>query len=651
MALAFRKIPWPVFAATGFVLVFTSLFSSVVFEHTPHIHDEISYLFQARLFASGRLTVPSPCARDFFDFPHMINNGRWHSMYTPGHPFLLAGGVLLGVPWLINPLLAALTIILFYALGLEIYDRKTGVLAALLGAASIWFLLMSSTLMSHTSSLFFASFFLLFLVRSLKSPSILNGLLAGVGLGAMATIRHYNALIFAFPFLLAYAFKSLPDLKRRMGNILAAAGATALFLTAFGVYNQLTNGSPFRMGHSVVFGERILPGFGNRGVSGNPFTPLHGWENTLDYVKALSRDLFGWPLTSLWALLPLVIFKRSAEERRKDLILAAGVLSMLVGLFFFWGTLVTIGPRLIFEAVVLLVLLSARGVLEFVRFCQMRLKLGARTVRVLTSGLLLIFIGYAFFVRFPRWVWPKDTGYPLDNIGHDLAGTSPAIGRTLQRLGLDRSIVFLRVLCTPNRYYPLGVWSSGFIFDDPDLKSDLIFARDKGPDDARLMDCHPDRRFYLYLGTLERGWLVPLERMGAGPISAGPPITREPDGRRQVRLVSRPQELFHLYSKDFEMFLDELARTADWTAWDVPHLLERGLAYKRGLDYRRAAYTFEAALQVETDPLWRDTLLNQLQTCYLKIGLHKDAERIRRKMMESGFNPKKYYGILPERGF
>jgi pentatricopeptide repeat protein len=650
MVHGWNKIPWPVLAAAAFVLIFSNVFSWVVFEHTPRIHDEIDYLFQARLFASGRLYAPSPCARDFFAFPHTINNGRWYSMYTPGYPLLLAIGIILGAPWIVNPLLAALTILLFYALGVELYDRRTGTLAAVLGAASIWFLLMSSSFMNHTSSLFFASLFLVFFIRSLSKPTLLNGLLAGVGLGFMIMIRPYNALIFGLPFLLSYAWKTLPELKSRAGNILAAAGGTAFFITVLGVYNQITNGSPFRMGYSVVFGDKILPGFGNTGLAGTAFTMLQGWDNIFAYLKALNRDLFGWPLSSLWALLPLVVLKRPAEERRKDLLLASGILSMLVGLFFFWGTLIALGPRLMFETVVLLVLLSARGVLEFQRFLRSGGGLKPRAVQALTAGLLILFIGHGFFVRFPRWIWPEDSGYPLDTIGHDLAGTSPAIGRTLRSLSLGRAVVFMRILRSPSRFYPAGVWSSGFLFNDPDLKADIIYARDQGADNVRLMDCHPDRRFFIYLGTLERGLLIPLERSGSA-VSAGPPLIFNPDRRGRVRLVGRPQDLFKLYSKDFQSFLDEVARSADWTAWDVPHLIERGLAYMKGLDYRRAAYSYEAALQVETDPLWRDTLLNRLLSCYFKLGLRKEADRIRRRMMDSGYNPKKYYDILPERGF
>lgn len=177
------RIPWPVALAAVFAFCFCAAYSYFVFDHAPHIHDEMGYLFQAEIFQAGHLYASSPCARESFDFPHMINNGKWYSMYTPGFPFLLFIGLLFKAPWLINPLLGGLTVLLLYLLGAQIYDRTTGILAAVLGSVSIWHLLMSSTMMSHTSSMFFNALFLLFFFKSVSRPTARNGILAGAALG------------------------------------------------------------------------------------------------------------------------------------------------------------------------------------------------------------------------------------------------------------------------------------------------------------------------------------------------------------------------------------------------------------------------------------------------------------------------------------
>jgi len=80
------------------VFLTTNLISLYVFNRTPHVHDEAAYNFQAKIFLKGRLYVPSPCAKEIFDFPHVVNNGRWYSQYPPGFPALLSIGYIFKAP-------------------------------------------------------------------------------------------------------------------------------------------------------------------------------------------------------------------------------------------------------------------------------------------------------------------------------------------------------------------------------------------------------------------------------------------------------------------------------------------------------------------------------------------------------------------------
>jgi asparagine N-glycosylation enzyme membrane subunit Stt3 len=89
--------------------------------------DNIDQVFHAKIFLNGHLTVPSHQYKEFFDFTHNINNGKWYSEYPPGHTFTLMLGLLLGAPWIVNPLLGSLSIVLFYLIGREVFDEKIGV--------------------------------------------------------------------------------------------------------------------------------------------------------------------------------------------------------------------------------------------------------------------------------------------------------------------------------------------------------------------------------------------------------------------------------------------------------------------------------------------------------------------------------------------
>jgi 4-amino-4-deoxy-L-arabinose transferase-like glycosyltransferase len=273
-------IPWPVAVCALLVFVLTNLLSYFLFDHIPHVHDEIDYLFQAKIFKLGRLSVPSPPAKEFFDFPHIINNGRWYSQYTPGYPFLLLLGFVMGAPWMLNPFLASCSIVLFYFLGKEIFNKTVGLFTSLLGAISIWFLLMSSTMMSHTSCMFFLALFLLFLFRSLRNPSVANGICAALALGMGFLIRPYTSFLISLPLLVFYTVNQSLKLKSTVKNLAAFTLTMILVLSVLMAYNTATNGDPFLMGYIVCYGKEVLPGFGISGCYDFIHTPYQGALNT-----------------------------------------------------------------------------------------------------------------------------------------------------------------------------------------------------------------------------------------------------------------------------------------------------------------------------------------------------------------------------------
>lgn len=142
----------------GFTFLVANLISLFCFEHMPHVEDSIAQVFQARIFASGRLWLPSPRFPDFFDYTHIINNGRWYSQYSFLHSFLLMFGVFIGAPWIINPLLGAITVPLIYVLGRDLYGERTGRFAGVLAALCPFIFNMSAEYMNHASALLFFHF-------------------------------------------------------------------------------------------------------------------------------------------------------------------------------------------------------------------------------------------------------------------------------------------------------------------------------------------------------------------------------------------------------------------------------------------------------------------------------------------------------------
>ncbi|WP_374685857.1 hypothetical protein, partial [Promineifilum sp.] len=149
-----------------------------VLEGVPHVQDSVTYLFQAQTMAGGALAAPAPPLAEAGSTTHfaqeflLVRDGRWFGKYPPGYPALLALGVRAGAPWLVNPLLAVLTIPLVYVLAQLAYTKNEGrraapFLAALLLAISPFFLLMSGSLMIHAAELFWTLLFMVAWVKGL----------------------------------------------------------------------------------------------------------------------------------------------------------------------------------------------------------------------------------------------------------------------------------------------------------------------------------------------------------------------------------------------------------------------------------------------------------------------------------------------------
>jgi len=645
-----KRIPWFVIASAVFVFLFTSLFSYFIFDHIPHIHDEIDYLFQAKIFRLGHLYVQSPCAKEFFNFPHIINNGKWYSHYTPGYPLLLLLGLLIGAPWLINPLFAYLSIILFYYLGKEIYDRHIGIVSAILGALSIWFLLMSSTMMSHTSCLFFVSLFLLFLFRSVKNPSVANGLIAGGALGTAILIRPYNSFFIAFPFLLYFAVKLLKGFRVKFKNALVFAVMVVISISILLVYNQITNGHYLRMGYIASHGTEHGIGFGKTGYIDYAYTPFLGVKYFFGNLKEINSYLFGWPISSFLALLPLfLIRKRNKEKIKKDLLLATCLFSLSVGMFIYWASFSFIGARMYFEIIPILLLLSAHGISELPRIFISRFKkLDQSKCKKILALILIVFSTYAFFIKFPKWIWPPDKEGYYHQFNNNFAGVNSYIHNTIESIVPRRSLVIMKFMYYPQKYFPDGLWGSGFLYNDPELEESIIYAQDKGIKNIDLFQCFPKRKIFLYFGTLEKGMLVPLGKNGT-TIKYGKPISTDSNGKKFVTLINNPLKFYKIYSTDFENFLSELYRQNNPFEIDVARMYKLGLLSYDNARFKEAVFYLEAALQIEKQAERRYDFLNKLVSFYIKAGSLKEAKIILNKIED--IDKEKFYNIFPEKGF
>jgi len=463
-----------VLACAVTVLVATNLISWLVFRHIPHVEDSVAQVFQARLFAMGRLFAHSPPYPQFFDVPELINNGRWYSEYPFGHSLFLALGVLVRAPWIINPLLGTLAVVVIYFFGREVYDDPTARLGVVLATLSPYLLLMSSEYMSHASALLLAALFLLAYARALgrtgsEPGGLLPALLAGLCLGMVICIRPYTGLLLAVPFAIDAVVQMVRDPKAR-SRVVVMLGAGAVMVTLLLLYNYFTNGDPLKLGYTVKWGPGHDLGFSQAGWREGYTLARRIVDNSIE-LYSVNRYLFEWPIPGL----AFIVFLFAGTTRNRwDWLLAGTALSLTVGYFFYWWHFITFGPRWQYEALPALVLLTARGMRGLPDFLEQgcRVAVPRERVRVWLGKLLLVCYVMMLAVGLPA----RLAGYARGGLG-----VLPVAAKTVRSANIHNAIVF-------NRRY-----EETFLQNSIPPGGDIVFARDLGGSNSLLTRQFPGR--------------------------------------------------------------------------------------------------------------------------------------------------------------
>lgn len=643
-----KSIPCIVWISAAFVLSFCMIFSAVILDGIPHVTDEAVYVFQAKIFNLGRVTVSSPCAPDAFDYPHMINNGRWYGQYPPGYPLLLMPWVALGIPWLLNPLLAGLSIFVFYYLGAEIYGRRIGILTSLLAAMSIWLLIRSATMFSHPSCMFFMSIFMLAFFRWLRLNSMSNACLLSFSLGMAFLIRPSTVIFMGLPFVATIIRIFFGEMRKRRADAIAMILVGFSFLALFGIYNQQTNGHPLTLGYSALYGSEAVYGFGKVGFTETPHSLYLGQINAFRNLASLNKCLFGWPFTSAWLLIPVVIaWWKQRRVPTADLLLISSFGLLIVGYSGYAAFTPYIDPRLLYEGIPIMLLLSAKGLNMILAWIEQPCVLRTLLKRAIGAFLAILFISHAIFFSFPKIVNPD--GYDRRRqLDEDYRGVTNKLSRTVRDLGLDNALVLVHMVYTLAGSTGDNRWGSGFIHNDPLLRGNVIFANAKPETFQSLRACFPARSILLYTGTLEKGLLMPLS-IGSKDVGIGAPLGGLPHSRNRLDLFSEPSELFKVYSDDFRLFLRGMLEQVDLIRLDVSSLAILGRQMKISRRWQEAAHYFEAGLQLEIGKKARQTLLYELVTCYIALGNRREAEKINSVLINA--DELSLIDLMPEKGF
>lgn len=470
--------------ASLWIFIITNIFSYAIFEHIPHIQDSIAQLFQAKIFAQGRLTVAPPPIPEFFQYFYdniIITENKWYSQYPPGHPFFLMLGVLVGAPWIINPFFASLSVFVLYKATSDYLGKGEAKLSIVLFCISPFVLFMSSSFMNHVPTLFFELVFLCCLVKCIKNKKVIYAFAAGLSLGIMCNIRPSDAFAIGSLFSLLFFIYSVRN-KIYFLSIAFSTGLIFMIIILL-LYNYKTNGDPLLFGYTVRWGPNHTIGFHNGSAMDTPrFTPLRGVIHTFSNIIALNHNLFEWPFPSL---LPTIIFfiPFVFKKNKKHYVLLCGFLAPLIFYFFYFYQDLCLGPRFYYASLPFAIILTAHAILRLTH-CNYFVKAGySMQIKRTAIALLFFFFVFAFLVRMPVLCkFYANTYWNVDN----------KIMNKAKELKINNAIIFLK-----SSTYKDNDLGAGFLHNDPTLNNSILFARDLKERNIELARFFSYRSYYI----------------------------------------------------------------------------------------------------------------------------------------------------------
>jgi Dolichyl-phosphate-mannose-protein mannosyltransferase len=405
-----------------------------------------------------------PPIRDFLMY------GRW--LITAGSilgPLLLVPGILLGVPWLVNPMIGALTLLVVYRLGMLVYGRSAALLAPFFMLFSPFFLLHSASYLAHPSNLLFIALFVFFYVRGIEGRASRDFLLAGLCGSMSFLIRPFDQVAVFSPL---GAFLLLLVLKRKVAvwQLLWFGISHMVGVLLLLAYNYLQTGNPLTLGYQV-------------GYDG-PFFDLHlpGRQFIPEYFLHLL--VWTFPFVPLLALLDTIwrgeTGKKSLTEQPWDSLLFLVFLSNV-----FWYAFVPFhywagyGPPSYYGSFFALALLGARGAVGLMN------RLNSRWTTEDRAGFAAVALGICLSLCL-CWLFPVKLVEAYRCINARLG-----LYHKIEQKRLQNAAVFIRSIREEFAPWDLTRNTSGFW-------GTVLYVHDLGELNPLLIRQYPGRKFFHY---------------------------------------------------------------------------------------------------------------------------------------------------------
>jgi hypothetical protein len=493
-----KPLPW---LCALWVVVISSLLAWFALNRMPHIPDEVAYIFQAKHLAAGHfylLQPPDPNA--LYCALSIADGSKWYSaMPAAGWAFALAAGFWAGVPWLVNPLLGGLAILLSHALVRRLYGGKVADAVALLMAASPWLLFLSASLMPHALSLVLSLIGLVGVERAREKGSIGWAAASGLSFGALVHVRVLEAILVAA--VAGLWWLSAGWRKLRLPALATACVAGLLMTGLFLSYNKALTGDAMLPPVNKFFNQSYYQGanrlgfgrdVGNVGWTGLDALPGHGpidvVMNTNQNLYLLNFELFGWACGSLVFAFLLLAWR----HLRSDGLMWGWVFATVGGMSLYWfsgGP--DFGPRYWYQMILPVTVLTVRGAQGLAE------RLAANDVSRPASQRVWAFVVLASLLGLVNVIpWRSLDKY------HHYRGMRPDIRRLERDYHFGQSLVLVRGPSWPD-------YASAFSFNPPTFDRNApgpIYARELGPEsNDRLRNYYASRPLWIVDGPAQTG--------------------------------------------------------------------------------------------------------------------------------------------------
>ena len=329
----------PILIISGLGVVLSIVLCGICLKFTYFEPDTASYLFQAKLFTQGKISVPVPIRTidglqiedpnglpmpeyGLSPSPHInMLNGKWYSKYPFGNALMLMFGVFVNAPWFIPALATGGALFLLFLFVKETYSKPIALIAAVIALISPATTGMGATWFSEPVSRFYLALFLFTLVRTLNGPgNFIYPLVSGFALGYAFNTRPLSAIVFGVVgagFALYHLFKpreaseSSETETESQDNSLTRkqlVSRLGIFLIPFAVlvfvcmaWNHHFTDDPFTFTHTAAqpydkigFGKRT-EGYYSDIERAWEFKPEWAVERTWRHIlPCISFNAFGW---------------------------------------------------------------------------------------------------------------------------------------------------------------------------------------------------------------------------------------------------------------------------------------------------------------------------------------------------------------------